>query len=40
MAQLEAEDREARMASPEFREEFSEKEQRIVRDMSGLLPAR
>jgi phage-related protein len=40
MAGLEAQDREARMASVEFREKFSEKEQRIVRDMSGLLPAR
>jgi Protein of unknown function (DUF3106) len=40
MAPLEAEDREARMSSPEFRERFSEKEQRIVRDMSDVLPAR
>ncbi len=40
MAPLEAGDREARMASPEFREKFSEQEQGIVRDMSGLLPAR
>jgi phage-related protein len=40
MAPLDAQDREGRMASPEFRERFSEKEQRIVRDMSGLLPAR
>ncbi len=36
MAPLKAEDREARMASPEFRERFSDKEQRIVRDMSEL----
>ena len=40
MAPLEPQEREGRMASAEFREEFSEKEQRIVRDMSGLLPAR
>ncbi len=40
MAPMGAEDRDARMASPEFREKFSEKEQGIVRDMSGLLPAR
>jgi hypothetical protein len=40
MAPLGTEDREARMASPEFREKFNEKEQGIVRDMSGLLPAR
>ncbi len=40
MAPLEAQDREVRMASPEFRERFSEKEQGIIRDMSGLLPAR
>ena len=38
MAPLGAQDREARMASPEFREKFSEKEQGIVRDMSDLLP--
>jgi Protein of unknown function (DUF3106) len=36
MAPLKPEDREARMASPEFRERFSDKEQRIVRDMSEL----
>jgi len=40
MAPLEPEDREARMASPEFREKFSEKEQGIIRDMSSLLPPR
>jgi hypothetical protein len=38
LAPLEAGDREARMASPEFREKFSEKEQGIIRDMSDLLP--
>jgi hypothetical protein len=40
MAPLEAKDREARMASPEFREQFSQKEQRIVRDMAVLLADR
>jgi t-SNARE complex subunit (syntaxin) len=40
MAPLGAQDRDGRMTSPEFREKFTEKEQRIVRDMSGLLPAR
>jgi hypothetical protein len=40
MAPLDAQEREGRMTSPEFRERFSEKEQRIVRDMSGLLPVR
>ena len=37
MAPLGAQDREARMASPEFREKFSEKERGIIRDMSDLL---
>ncbi len=32
--------RQARMASAEFRDTFSEKEQRIVNDMSDLLPDR
>ena len=40
MAPLAAEDREARMASPEFLGRFSEKEQGIIRDMSDLLPPR
>ncbi len=40
MAPLDSQDREARMASLEFQEKFSEKEQRIVRDVSGLLPSR
>lgn len=40
LAPLGPKDREARMASPEFREKFSEKEQRIVSDMSDLLPDR
>ena len=38
MAPLGAEDREARIASPEFREKFNGKEQGIVRDMSDLVP--
>jgi hypothetical protein len=40
MSQLKAEDREARIAAPEFRKKFSDKEQRIVRDMSELVPPR
>jgi hypothetical protein len=40
MAGLELEDRKARMATPEFREKFSEKEQGIIRDMSDLFPPR
>jgi len=40
LAPLGPKDREARMASPEFREKFSEKEQHIVNDMSDLLPDR
>jgi len=40
MAGLELEDRRARMATPEFREKFSEKEQGIIRDMSDLFPPR
>jgi predicted DNA-binding WGR domain protein len=40
MAPLDPQEREGRMASAEFQERFSEKEQRIVRDMSGLLPVR
>ncbi|HEV8038375.1 MAG TPA: DUF3106 domain-containing protein [Bryobacteraceae bacterium] len=40
MAPLEPQDREARMASPEFREKFSEKEQGIIRDMADLVPPR
>jgi Protein of unknown function (DUF3106) len=40
IAPLEAEDRKARMATAEFREKFSEKEQGIIRDMSDLFPAR
>ena len=37
IAPLSAEEREARLASPEFREKFSDQEQSIVRDMSQLL---
>lgn len=37
---LGAEDREARMKSPEFRQSFNHNEQQIVRDMADLLPAR
>jgi gas vesicle protein len=40
IAPLEAEDRKTRMATPEFREKFSEKEQGIIRDMSDLFPPR
>jgi len=40
LAPLPAEDRQARLASPEFREKFSEKEQGIIRDMSDVLPPR
>jgi hypothetical protein len=40
LAPLGPKDRQARMGSPEFREKFSEKEQRIVSDMSDLLPDR
>jgi TolA-binding protein len=40
LAPLGPKDREARMASPDFREKFSDKEQRIVSDMSDLLPDR
>jgi len=38
IAPLQAADRESRMASSEFREKFSDKEQRIIRDMSDVLP--
>ena len=38
IAPLSAEEREARFASPEFREKFSDQEQGIVRNMSQLLP--
>lgn len=38
IAPLSAEEREARLASPDFREKFTDKEQGIVRDMSQLLP--
>jgi Protein of unknown function (DUF3106) len=40
IASLEVEDRKARMATPEFRGRFSEKEQGIIRDMSDLFPPR
>jgi hypothetical protein len=40
LAPLDGEAREARMAAPEFREKFSEKEQGIIRNMSDLLPLR
>jgi hypothetical protein len=40
LAPLGPKDREARMAGPEFRGKFSEKEQRIVSDMSDVLPDR
>ena len=40
LAPLGPRDRQARMASAEFRQKFSEKEQRIVSDMSDLLPDR
>jgi hypothetical protein len=40
LAPLAPQDREARMASPEFREKFSEKEHGIIRDMSELLATR
>jgi hypothetical protein len=38
MAPLSAEERQTRLESPKFREEFNDKEQGIVRDMSQLLP--
>ncbi|HUA20912.1 MAG TPA: DUF3106 domain-containing protein [Bryobacteraceae bacterium] len=38
MAALSQQDREARMAGPEFKKRFSGKEQGIVRDMAPLLP--
>jgi len=38
IAPLSAQQREERLASPEFREKFSDKEQGIIRDMSQLLP--
>ncbi len=38
MAALPDQDRQARMASPEFQSKFSGKEREIVRDMSDLLP--
>jgi TolA-binding protein len=40
LAPLGPRDREARMSSAEFRQKFSEKEQRMVSDMSDLLPDR
>jgi hypothetical protein len=40
MAALPAPDREARMASQEFRQNLSRREQGIVRDMLPLLPSR
>jgi hypothetical protein len=40
LAPLGPKDREARMSSAEFRQKFSEKEQKIVNDMSDLLPDR
>lgn len=38
LAPIEPADRAARLASPEFQEKFSEKEQGIIRDMSDVLP--
>jgi len=38
MSSLSSEEREARMASQEFQGDFSDKEQKIVRGMSELLP--
>lgn len=38
LAALPAEDRPARMSSPEFRFKFSDQEQETIRDMSDLLP--
>jgi phage-related protein len=40
LAPLDAEERAARMSSPEFREKFSGKEQGIIRDMADLVPPR